>query len=405
MDANGRRLMAAKLFRGFAFGLNSVVLGLYLAELELSPAVIGLVLSGALAGTLGLTVVITLYGDRIGRRRLLVLGSALMGLAAVIPMVGANPLLLLVIGLTGMVAVSSNENTGLQSVDQAVLPQTVPPRQRTAAFAAYNLVAAAASALGALAVGPMVALGDALGLAGAARFAPAFVLYALAGLASTALSLRLDNRIEVGGRLERRLAIHRSRRTVATLSGLFVLDSTAGGFVVQSYLAFWFAERFAATAGQVGLLFAATNVLAALSFPVAAWLAARIGLIRTMVFTHIPSNVFLVAAAVSPTLPAAVGFMLARAALSSMDVPARQSYTMAIVDPDERTATAGVTSLARSTGQVIGPALAGAVLVPVGIGVPLIAAGLLKTAYDLSLYAVFSSHPAPDESPNPRPSG
>jgi len=397
--------MAAKLFRGFAFGLNSVVLGLYLAELALSPAVIGLVLSGALAGTLGLTVVITLYGDRIGRRRLLLLGSALMGLAAVIPLVGANPLLLVVIGLTGMVAVSSTENTGLQSVDQAVLPQTVPPRQRTAAFATYNLVAAAASALGALAVGPTVALGDALGLTGATRFAPAFVLYALAGLASTALSFRLDRRIEVGGRLERRLAIHRSRRVVATLSGLFVLDSTAGGFVVQSYLAFWFAERFAAGAGQVGLLFAATNLLAALSFPVAAWLAGRIGLIRTMVFTHIPSNAFLVAAAISPTLPLAVGFMLARAALSSMDVPARQSYTMAIVDPDERTATAGVTSLARSAGQVIGPALAGALLVPVGVGVPLIAAGLLKTAYDLSLYAVFSSHPAPDEAPHTRPSG
>jgi MFS family permease len=391
--------MAAKLFRGFAFGLNSVVLGLYLADLELAPAVIGLVLSGALAGTLALTVVITLYGDRIGRRRLLVIGSALMGLAAVIPLVGANPVLLLLIGLTGMVAVSSNENTGLQSIDQAVLPQTVPPRQRTAAFAAYNLVAAAASALGALAVGPMVALGEALGLAGPSRFAPAFVLYAVSGLASTALSLLLDRRIEVGERLQRRLAIHRSRRTVATLSGLFVLDSTAGGFVVQSYLAFWFAERFDASPGTVGLLFAATNVLAAVSFPVAAWLAARIGLIRTMVFTHIPSNVFLVAAAVSPALPVAVGFLLARAALSSMDVPARQSYTMAIVDPDERTATAGVTSLARSAGQVIGPALAGALLVPVGVGVPLIAAGVLKTVYDLSLYAVFSSHPAPDETP------
>ena len=391
--------MAAKLFRGFAFGLNSVVLGLYLAELELGSAVIGAVLSGALAGTLALTVVITFYGDRIGRRRLLVIGSALMVLAAVIPLVRANPLLLLLIGLTGMVAVSSNENTGLQSVDQAALPQTVPPRRRTAAFAAYNLVAAAASALGALAVGPMVALGEALGLDGPSRFAPAFVLYALAGLASTGLSLRLDRRIEVGGRLERGLAIHRSRRTVATLSGLFVLDSTAGGFVVQSYLAFWFAERFGATPGTVGLLFAATNVLAALSFPVAAWLAGRIGLIRTMVYTHIPANVFLVAAALAPTLPAAVGLMLARAALSSMDVPARQSYTMAIVDPDERTATAGVTSLARSTGQVIGPALAGALLVPVGVGVPLIAAGLLKTAYDLSLYAVFSSHPAPDEMP------
>ncbi|HEX6139988.1 MAG TPA: MFS transporter [Candidatus Limnocylindria bacterium] len=397
LDANGQRLMAAKVFRGFAFGLNSVVLGLYLAALDLGPAVIGLVLSAALAGTLALTVVITLYGDRIGRRRLLTIGSGLMVLSALIPFVGANPILLVLIGLTGMVAVSSNENTGLQSVDQAVLPQTVPDGQRTSAFALYNVAAAGASAVGALSVGPMVALGHALGLADAAAFTPCFVLYALAGLASTALSLALDRRVEVGTRLERRLAIHRSRRTVAMLSGLFVIDSTAGGFVVQSYLAFWFAERFAADPAMVGTLFAATNVLAALSFPVAAWIAGRIGLIRTMVFTHIPSNVFLVGAALAPTLPLAVGMMLARAALSSMDVPARQSYTMAVVDPDERTATAGVTSLARSVGQVIGPAVAGALLVPVGIGIPLVAGGVVKTVYDLSLYAFFRSRPTPEE--------
>ncbi|HEX2141054.1 MAG TPA: MFS transporter, partial [Candidatus Limnocylindria bacterium] len=146
-----------------------------------------------------------------------------------------------------------------------------------------------------------------------------------------------------------------------------------------------------------GTLFALANVLAAISFPVAAWLAGRIGLIRTMVFSHIPANLFLVGSALAPGIGLAVAFMLARAALSSMDVPARQSYTMAVVDPDERTATAGVTSLARSTGQVMGPLLAGALLAPIGIGVPLIAAGVLKTAYDLSLYAVFRARPAPEE--------
>jgi MFS family permease len=397
LDPNGRRLMAAKLFRGFAFGLNSVVLGLYLAELELAPEVIGLVLSAALAGTLALTLVIALWGDRIGRRRLLIVGSALMVLAAVIPFVGANPVLLVLIGLTGMVAVTSSESTGLQSVDQAVLPQTVPDRQRTTAFALYNLLAAGASAAGALAVGPMVALGQALGLTDASLYAPAFMAYALAGLLSTGLTMTLDRRIEVGVPLERRFAIHRSRRTVALLSGLFSIDALAGGFVVQSYLAFWFAERFGADAAATGTLFALTNVLAALSFPVAAWLASRIGLIRTMVFSHIPANLFLIGSALAPSIGLAVAFMLARAALSSMDVPARQSYTMAVVDPDERTATAGVTSLARSTGQVMGPLLAGALLAPIGIGVPLIAAGMLKTAYDLSLFAVFRARPAPEE--------
>jgi MFS family permease len=397
LDANGWRLMVAKVFRGFAFGLNAVVLGLYLAALELPGEVIGLVLSAALAGTLALTLVIALWGDRIGRRRLLVIGSGLMLLAAVIPFVGANPVVLALIGLSGMVAVTSSESTGLQSVDQAALPQTVPPGQRTSAFALYNLLAAAASAVGALSVGPMVSVGHALGLTGASVFAPAFAVYAAAGLLSTVLTLTLDGRVEVGIAPGPGFAIRRSRRTVAMLSALFSLDALAGGFVVQSYLAFWFAERWAADPGSVGFLFAASNVLAAISFPVAAWLARRIGLIRTMVFSHIPANVFLVSAALAPTLPLAIGLLLARAALSSMDVPARQSYTMAVVDPDERTATAGVTSLARSVGQVLGPALAGALLVPAGIGAPLVAGGILKTTYDLALYAFFRSRPTPEE--------
>jgi MFS family permease len=397
LDANGWRLVGAKLFRGFAFGLNAVVLGLYLAALHLDSAVIGLVLSAALAGTLALTLVITLWGDRIGRRRLLVIGSGLMLLSAVIPLVGANPVLLVLIGLSGMVAVTSSESTGLQSVDQAVLPQTVPDRQRTAAFALYNVVAAAASAIGALSVGPMVALGESLGLSGAATYGPAFVAYAAAGLASTLLTATLDQRVEVGARLERGFAIRRSRGIVTMLSGLFAVDAFAGGFVVQSYLAFWFAARFDADPSTVGTLFAASNLLAALSFPAAAWLASRIGLIRTMVFSHIPSNLFLVGAAVAPTLPLAVVLMLGRAALSSMDIPARQSYAMSVVDPEERTATAGVTSVARSIGQVIGPVVAGAFLVPMGVGLPLIAGGLVKTGYDLSLYVLFHSRLTPEE--------
>lgn len=397
LDGNGRRLMAAKVFRGFAFGLNAVVLGLYLAALDLRGEVIGLVLSAALAGTLGLTLVIAIWGDRVGRRRLLVVGSALMFLSAVIPLVGANPVLLGLIGLSGMVAVNSSESTGLQSVDQAALPQTIPVGQATSAFALYNLLAAAASAVGALSVGPMVALGEALGLHGAAAYAPAFLAYAAAGVVSTILTLGLDPRVEVGAKPGPGFAIQRSRGTVALLAGLFSLDALAGGFVVQSYLAFWFAERFGAGAGSVGLLFAAGNVLAALSFPVAAWLASRIGLIRTMVFSHIPANLFLVGAAFAPTLPLAIALILARAALSSMDVPARQAYTMAVVDPGERTATAGITSLTRSVGHMLGPGLAGALLVPLGIGAPLVAGGLLKMAYDVSLYALFRSRPTPEE--------
>ncbi|MGH2446311.1 MAG: MFS transporter [Candidatus Limnocylindria bacterium] len=397
IDGNGRRLLVAKAFRGFGSGLNAVELGLYLAALDLSPAIIGLILSAALVGTMALTMVVALWGDRIGRRRLLLIGSGLMVLTVLIPFAGGDPFLLVVIGLTGMVSVNNNESIGIQTIDQAVLPQTVPDRQRTAAFAVYNLVASASGAVGALAVGPLGALGTSIGLDGAARYAPAFAVYGLCGLASAVSMLGLDGRAEVGVRIERRFALHRSRGTVARLSGLFALDSVATGFIVHSYLAFWFASRFGISDATLGLLFAIGNLLAAGSFPVAAWLAARIGLIRTMVFTHIPANVCLVGMALAPALPAVVALFFLRSALSSMDVPARQSYLMAVVDPDERTAAAGLTNLARGGAQMLGPGIAGVLLVPLGVGVPLVAGGMLKTLYDVGLFALFNGRAAPEE--------
>jgi MFS family permease len=396
-DRNGRLIVAARALRSFAFGLNSVTLGLYLAELGLGAEQIGLVLSAALAGSLLLTVAITLWGDRFGRRRLLLGGSALMLTAVLIPIVGDQPLLLALIALSGMVAVTSNESTGLQTIDQAVLPQSVGADQRTAAFALYNVVAGGGAALGALAVGALPPLAAALALVGAQAYTPAFVLYALTGVASLLLHSRLDRRVETGERVERRLGIDRSRGVVARLSLLFSLDALAGSFVVQSFLAYYFVTRFSADATLLGIVFFVGGLLTTASFPVAAWLAGRIGLVRTMVFTHIPSSVFLIGIAFAPDFWLAAMFFLGRAALSSMDVPARQSYTMAVVEPAERTATAGVTSLARNVAQVPGPTIAGALLVPLGLGVPLIATGLLKITYDVLLFVLFRARPAPEE--------
>ena len=396
MDRNGRLLIAGKAVRAFAFGLNSVALGLYVAERSLSSAEIGVVLGGALLGTMLLTLVIATHGDRLGRRRVLLAGGALMTLALVIPFVRADPIVLLVLALTGMVGVTSNESTGLQTVDQAALPQTVRPRDRTAAFALYGVVAAGASALGALAVGPLVALGSAVGLSGPERHAPAFAGYAAAGVAALVLASRLDARVEVSR--ERASSVRsgiarESRGVVVRLSLLFGLDSLASGFVVQSFLAFWFATRFALPAAEIGVLFAAGSVLAACSFPIAARLASRIGLIRTMVFTHIPASVLLIAMAVAPSAVVATVLYLARAVLASMDVPARQSYTMSVVHPADRTATAGITNLARSGSQALGPVLAGTLLVPAGLGVPLVACGVLKICYDVALFALFRDRP------------
>jgi MFS family permease len=397
LDRNGRIVITARALRSFGFGLNSVALGLYLAGIGTASSSIGLILSAAFAGALALTVVIAGWGDRIGRRRLLMVGSALMVSAAVIPFVSREPLLLAAIALSGMIAVNANESTGLQTVDQALLPQAVPDSQRTAAFALYNTLASAGAALGALSVGLLPVMGNILGLHGADVYAPAFITYAVIGVLTLAMHSRLDGAAESGERLERRLAIDRSRGIVARLSLLFGLDSFAGSLTVQSYLAFFLAARFAADPATAGTLFFLAGILTTISFPVAAWLAGRVGLIATMVFTHIPSSFFLIGLALAPNLTLAAVFLLARAALSSMDVPARQSYTMAVVEPRERTATAGVTSLARGVAQVPGPALAGALLVPFGLGIPLIATGVLKIVYDLSLFALFRSRPAPEE--------
>jgi len=397
LDRNGRIVVSARALRSFGFGLNSVALGLYLAGIGLSGAEIGLVFSAAFIGSLGLTLIIALWGDRIGRRRLLMAGSALMVLAAAIPLVSTDPLLLALIALSGMVSLNANESTGLQTVDQALIPQSVPDSQRTAAFALYNLLASAGAALGALSVALLPALGAALGLSGPAIYAPAFLTYAVIGVITLVMQSRLDKHAETGERLERRLAIDRSRPIVAQLSLLFGLDSFASSLSVQSYIAFFLASRFGMDPQQAGLLFFAAGVLTTLSFPVAAWLSAHVGLIQTMVYTHIPSSIFLIGMAFAPTLAIASALLLARAALASMDVPARQSYTMAVVEPRERTATAGVTSLARGVAQVPGPAIAGALLVPIGLGVPLVATGLLKIVYDLALFALFRSRPAPEE--------
>ena len=399
MDRNGRAVLASKAVRAFGFGLVSVTLGLYLDALGLDGPAIGFVLTASLIGTGLLTVLIALRGDHIGRRRLLVVGSLLMTLAAFIPLVGPSPLLLGVIGLTGMVAVTSNESTGLHAVDQAILPQTVRAAGRTSAFARYSLVAFAATAVGSLAIGPLVDLAEAAGLTGAQRYAPAFVVYALAGLTAAALATRLDATAEVGERVETGFAIQRSRGTVARLSALFAIDSFAGGLVVQSFLAYFFAARFGLEPAAIGALFFVASLLGAASFPIAAWLAGRIGLVRTMVFTHIPASILLIAIALLPpdAVALAAVLFLARALLASMDVPTRQSYVMAVVDSSERTATAGVTSLARSAAQAAGPAVAGALLVPLGLGVPLVACGVLKITYDLLLFAGFRSRPAPEE--------
>lgn len=393
VDRNGRRVLAAKAARAFGFGLDSVALGAYLAELRLAAEVVGLILGAALVGTTLLTVLIAARGDRIGRRRLLIAGSLLMALAALIPVAGPSPALLVLIALSGMVAVTSNESTGLHAVDQAIIAGAVSGPQRARAFARYGVVAFVATAAGSLALGPMLAIGAAFGLTGSDRYAVAFVVYAALGLVAAGIALGLDERAESGEPVESRLGLTRSRGVVARLSALFALDSFASGLVVQGFLAYWFATRFGLDPADLGWLFATAAVFGAGSQPVAARLSERYGLIRTMVVSHIPASLLLIGVALTPVgLPGlAIACYLARSMLASMDVPARQAYVMSVVDPGERTAAAGVTSLARSAAQSAGPVVAGSLLVPLGLAVPLVVCGVLKIGYDLLLWRGFHS--------------
>lgn len=398
LDRNGRLILAAKGVRAFGAGLAAISLGVYLSELGIEGVLLGTILTSALLGTMILTGVVAILGDRIGRRRLLIAGGLLMGLALFIPVTAADPVVLLLIGLSGVLSVTANESTGIASLDQAALPQTTSARERTSAFSWYNVVAAASAAAGALMVGPAAALGAGLGAAGAQRHAVAFIAFALCGAIAARLSAAMDERIDAVRRPAGVRSVGgSSRRTIIRLGALFGLDSFATGLCVQSFLAFWFATRWGLGTAAIGLLFAAGQVLAAASFPVAAQVARRIGLVRTMVFTHIPSSIFLIMVAFAPSAVLAATFLLVRASLAQMDVPARQSYTMAVVDPMDRTAAAAATNLAKSAAQTAGPIVAATLLLPLGLGVPLVACGVLKIAYDVLLYAGFHGRVPPEE--------
>lgn len=398
LDRNGRLILAAKGVRAFGAGLAAISLGVYLSELGIEGVLLGTILTSALLGTMILTAIVAIVGDRVGRRRLLVAGGLLMALALLIPVAAVDPVVLVLVGFSGVLSVTANESTGIASIDQAALPQTTSPSERTSAFAWYNVVAAASAAAGALMVGPAAAFGAFLGAPGAQRHAVAFVAFALCGAIAARLSASMDDRVEVVRHPPGSLtAVGSSRGTILRLAALFGLDSFATGLCVQSFLAFWFATRWGLGAGAIGALFAAGQVLAAASFPVAARLARRFGLVRTMVFTHIPSSIFLILVALAPEAVIAATFLLARASLAQMDVPARQSYTMAVVDPQDRTFAAAATNLAKSAAQTAGPIVAGTLLLPLGLGLPLVACGLLKITYDLALYAGFRGRSAPEE--------
>jgi MFS family permease len=386
-------LFSARSIRLFAYGALSVVLALYLHEAGLTGAEIGLLFTLTLAGDAGITLWITTTADRIGRRKMLLLGAGLMIAAGVVFGMTGNIVLIMIAGIIGVISPSGNEIGPFLSLEQAALTQLLPPVKRTHAFAWYNLAGSLATASGALAGGFLSEHLMQAGMAELAAYRVVILGYAACGVVLLVLFLFLSSSVEAVSAAPaqaRVLGLHKSKKVVLKLSGLFSLDAFAGGFVIQSMVAFWFHVRFGLDAGVLGGIFFGVNILAGVSALLAAFIASRIGLINTMVFTHLPSNVLLCLVPLMPNKTLAIAVLLVRFSISQMDVPTRQSYTMAVVAPDERAAASGVTTIARSIGAAISPSLAGIFLAtPALLAAPFFAAGGLKIVYDLLLYRSF----------------
>ena len=394
-------LFTTRSIRLFAYGFLSVILAFYLIEVGLNERAVGLLFTSTLAGDAGISLWLTTSADRIGRRRMLVLGALLMILAGGVFLLTRNPLLLTAAAIIGVISPSGNEIGPFLSIEQAALTQLVPDQRRTHTFAWYNLAGSFATATGALTGGWLATILQSSGWSALAAYQVILGGYALAGVLLIVLFLNLSPAVEAQSELKpvhRTFGLHQSRRVVARLSALFAVDAFAGGLVLQSLMAYWFHTRFGVDEGVLGTIFFGANILAGISALLAARIAARFGLINTMVYTHIPSSIFLILVPLMPSLPLAIAFLLARFSISQMDVPTRQSYTMAVVAPDERSAAAGVTNIARSLGAALSPSLSGLLLsIPGLLSVPFFLCGGLKIVYDLVLYRNFKALKPPEE--------
>ena len=398
LSADGRKLLLTRVMRTFAYGYLAVVLALYLEQLGLDGVQIGTVLTGALAGSALMNVFWSIEADRFGRRRTVACMAVLMALGGLAFARSNNFWVLWLGALSGTISVSNSEVGPFLTIEQAVLPQTAPDDRRTWLFSLYDMLGSFGGAAGALFASSVGVLAS-LGLRGADIYRPLFVLYAAIGALNLLVFLRLSDSVEMAHVEGTRkfLGIHRSKGTVARLSLLFGVDAFAGGLVVQSLMAYWFHLRWDLSPEALAVLFFSANVIAGLSFLAVGPLAARIGLLNTMVATHLPSNVLLMLVPLAPTAWLAVALYLLRLSTSQMDVPSRKSYSMAVVDPDERTATAGNTNTARTVASAFSPVLSGFAFGVAALGVPFFVAGGLKIAYDGLIYATFRKVRPPEE--------
>ncbi|HEY7510466.1 MAG TPA: MFS transporter [Vicinamibacteria bacterium] len=398
LTAAGRLLFAGRALRTFCFGWLSLALALLLAARGLTAAEIGLVFTATLVEDALLTMALSAVAVRLGRRRVLIGSAVAMALGGAALALAADRALVIVAAVLATVSLSGQEAGPFSPLEQSLLPSAAPAAARTRVFAWYNVFGFVPAGLGALAAGGWLGLGARLGWGDREAHAAVLWVYVAGAVALAAIYARLPATIDreetaadgaPAAAARPWLGLHRSRGAVLQLASLQALDSFGGGFVVQSLLAYWFHLRYGASPEALAPVFFGTNVLSAVSFPLAARVADRIGLLNTMVFTHLPSNVLLMLVPLAPSLPVAAALLFARHLLAQMDVPTRQAYAMALVAPDERAAAAGLTVSARALAQALSPALTGFALARAATGLPFYLAGGLKIVYDLTLYFRF----------------
>jgi MFS family permease len=386
-------LFAARALRGFGDGFAIIVLPAYLSALGLTPGEIGFVASASLLGTAAFTLGVGLIAPRFDLRTLLLAGAALMVLTGIAYPAAQQFIIIAVVAFIGTVNPSTGDLGVLIPIEHAMLARNAPDEERTRIFARYSLIGALSMAAGSLAAALPQFLTRA-GMDPLRAFEAMFYAYAVLGAASALVYARLPH-----AHMQTRTAapLGPSRGVVYKLAALFSIDAFAGGFVVQSLLALWLFQRFDMSLAAASVFFFWASVLSAFSYPMAARIAKRIGLVNTMVFTHIPSSLFLIFAAFSSSLPLTLALLLARSALSQMDVPTRTSYVMAVVTPPERPAAASVTAVPRSLASSLSPTLGGMLLATSFSGLPLVICGALKIVYDVALLFSFRHVKPPEE--------
>jgi MFS family permease len=400
ISRDGKLILGARIIRTFSYGFLSVVLAIYLSILGFNEILVGIVLTATLVNSIIFNLVSSVYADRIDHRKFLILYASLMILSAAMFFLTNNYVALIIAALVGTINVTGSEVGAFLSLEQAILPQTISDeKKRTHVFAIYNMAGTFAMSGGVLVSGLPHVFSQQFGLDKISSVKILFIVYAICALASLAIYLVLSPKIESTTRdkkTTRQSITPKSRSIITKMSSLFAVDSFAGGFVIQSIVSFWFYTKFGADLSTISYIFTAAGVLTALSYLLASKIASKIGLVNTMVCTHIPSNILLILVAFAPSFPLAIVLYLARMSISQMDVPIRQSYLMAVVNENERVAAAGITNTSRNIAQAVSPSLAGMILGPF-LSAPFVIGGVLKLAYDMGLFLSFRKIKPPEE--------